>query len=85
MQGRGQFFSVYRRRSSRNGVSSVSCSTRVQDDRACAFSQMALSFNYHTLVPALQQVSNALMTSRNMLGRDAVQPPHPSGPLTRAM
>ena len=38
---------------------------------------MALSFHYNTLVPALQQVSNALMTSRNMLGRDAVQPPHP--------
>ncbi len=57
-----------------------SCSiatARVQDDRACAFSPMALSCNHHTLVPTLQQVSNALMTSVNMRGIDAVHPPPP--------
>ncbi len=61
----------------RPGVVNHAGTHRVQDERACACSPRALSCNHHTLVPALQQVSNALMTSRKMLGIDVVQPPHP--------
>ena len=58
--------------SSQEAQGNHSGTNRVQDDRACEFSQVALSFNHNTFVPTLQQVSHALMTSRKMLGIGAV-------------